>query len=414
MRALCLSTLVVLSACGSPSTTGAGGGGGGSTATGGGGGVAASVTWYKDVAPIVQRSCLGCHAAGGIGPFSLESYAQAQPMAGALANAVASKRMPPWMPSATCGGPFIGARVLPQAEIDTISAWASAGAPAGAPADAPAPPDGGVATLPQVDATLAMPEPYTPSATLTDDYRCFILDPAITGTKQVTGYDIAPGQRAEVHHVILYVVDRAAAKAQDALDATPGWQCFGGAGVSSSGALGAWAPGSGAVIYPTGGITLKASQVLAMQIHYNTTAGVRVADTSHVKLMYATSPVTTAFLLPLVGDGFVIPPSATGYSYTKAFPNQYGLPIKIWGLLPHMHTLGKHITLRGAGDACLVDIPQWDFHWQQSYFTAAPHVINAGQQLSIECTWDNPSTRTIRWGESTSDEMCFAYVYATL
>lgn len=371
-------------------------------------------TWYADVLPIAQRSCQGCHFEGGIAPFALMTYAQAKPMAPSMSGAVSARRMPPWMADPACGGPFIGERILPQSEIDTIVAWNASGAKEGNPADAPPAPDGGVGQLAHVDATLHMAEPYTPSATLTDDYRCFVLDPALTTSQQVIGYDISPGVRAEVHHVIVYVVDRKQAAAEDAKDALPGWQCFGGAGIDTTGPIGAWAPGSGAVVYPKGGISLKANQVLAMQIHYNTTAGTRVPDTSSVKLMYATTPVTDAYLLPLVAGGFAIPPNSTGYSYSKAFPNAYGVPIKVWGLLPHMHTLGKHITMKGGDDTCLVDIPKWDFHWQQTYFRPTAHVLNAGASLTISCEWDNPGSSTIHWGESTSDEMCFAYVYATL
>lgn len=395
---------------GGPDGGGAGGGSGGGT----GGGVATGPTWYKDVQPIARQRCEGCHRAGGIAPFALETYAQAKPMAGAMADAVVAKRMPPWMPDPSCGGPFVGERILSQAEIDTLVQWNQAGAPEGNPADAPPATDGGVVDLPRVDATLAMPEPYTPSATLTDDYRCFVVDPNLASAKQVVGYEIQPGVGAEVHHVILYVVNRADALAEDAKDTTPGWQCFGGAGINTTGALGAWAPGSGAVIYPSGtGIRMQPGQVLAMQIHYNTSAGVRVPDQSSVKMMYATSAVTDAYLLPLVANNFQIPPNSTGYSYSKDFPNQYVIPIKVWGLLPHMHQLGKRITITGGNNECLVDIPHWDFHWQQQYFRPSPYVLSNGQALTVKCEWDNPTAQSVRWGEGTADEMCFAFIYAT-
>lgn len=401
-------------------STGGGTGGGGSTGGGAGGGSgggsATSPTWWKDVRPIAQERCQTCHTAGGIAPFALETYAQAQAMAAAMADATTNKRMPPWMPDPNCGGPFVGERRLTQAQIDTIAAWNAAGAPEGNPADAPPTPDAGIVGLPRVDATYTMPQAYTPSSTLTDDYRCFVIDPQLSSNRHVTGYDILPGVRAEVHHVIIYVVDRATAQAEDAKDTTPGWQCFGGAGIDTTGALGAWAPGSSAVIYPSGtGIRLMPSQVLAMQVHYNTSGGTRVPDQTAVKVMYAPSgsSVTDAYLLPLVASGFTIPPNSTGYSYQRAFPNQYVIPIKVWGLLPHMHTLGKRITITGANNTCLVDIPKWDFHWQQQYFRPQPHTVPAGQNLTLSCSWDNPTNATVRWGEGTSDEMCFAFVYAT-
>ena len=52
---------------------------------------------------------------------------------------------------------------------------------------------------------MSVSTPYTPAAPSggTDDYRCFLLDPRIAGDTFVTGFDIVPGQPAEVHHVIL-------------------------------------------------------------------------------------------------------------------------------------------------------------------------------------------------------------------
>lgn len=66
------------------------------------GGGAAGLTWYKDVLPITQAKCQGCHVQGGIAPFPLESWAQAQPHHAAMADAVAARRMPPWPANDAC------------------------------------------------------------------------------------------------------------------------------------------------------------------------------------------------------------------------------------------------------------------------------------------------------------------------
>lgn len=386
-------------------------------ATDGGGAGASGVTWHKDVNALVQQRCASCHVPGGIAPFSLKTYADAKPMASAMASAVAARRMPPWMPAEDCGGPFIGERRLSQAEIDTIRAWSTDGAPEGNPADARAVPDAGLTGLPRVDAELPMPEAYTPSATLDDDYRCFLVDPQLTAARSITGYDILPGVGAEVHHVIIYIVNKAQAVAKDAAEAGPGWQCFGGSGIADTGgAIGAWAPGVSAVVYPGGtGIPLPADKGLAMQIHYNTQAGVRVPDTTRLKLMYATGAVTPAYLIPLAASGFEVPPMTQNYSFTKPFPNSINLlpNIKLWGFLPHMHTKGVRISLRGPSNECLIDIPRWDFHWQGQYFRSSPFTLARGDAVNLSCTWNNPTTSPLRWGEGTDDEMCFAYVYAT-
>jgi hypothetical protein len=66
------------------------------------------------------------------------------------------------------------------------------------------------------------------------------------------------------------------------------------------------------------------------------------------------------------------------------------------------------------GDTCLVDIPQWDFHWQQFFFYQQPLTVPASTSVKLTCTWDNPTDKTIVWGEGTEDEMCLSYFYLTL
>ena len=153
-----------------------------------------------------------------------------------------------------------------------------------------------------------------------------------------------------------------------------------------------------------------------MQIHYNTSTATRSADTTTVKLQYAKAAVTPATLIPILDYSFAVPPNAMGYTpadHPKEFPNTLGFDAKVWGVLPHMHQKGKRITVNGP-KACMVDIPQWDFHWQQQYFFNAPQIVKKGEKVSLSCTWDNPTTNYVRWGESTTDEMCLAYLYATL
>jgi hypothetical protein len=69
---------------------------------------------------------------------------------------------------------------------------------------------------------------------MTDDYRCFLLDPKRTSDSFVTSARIEPGQSKVVHHVILFRVPAAQlaeAKQLDAGDGGPGWSCFGGTGL---------------------------------------------------------------------------------------------------------------------------------------------------------------------------------------
>ncbi len=371
-------------------------------------------TWYRDVLPVAQVRCQGCHAVGGIAPFPMDTYASVKSSFAQIGNAASSRRMPPWMPNEACGMSYRDSRRLSQAEIDVFAAWAAGGGLEGNPADAP--PAFKQDALEWVDATVAPVSSYTPSATLTDDYHCFLVDPNLTAPQSVVGYEVIPGQRNEVHHVLIFAVDKADAVAKDSAEPGEGWTCFGASGIDKAVLIGGWVPGTAKVSYPAGtGIALPAGKVFAMQIHYNTSAASRSPDTTTVKLQYARAPVIPATLLPLADFLWSIPPNSMAFTpvgQPKDFPNSLGFDAKVWGVLPHMHQKGKRITVTGP-NACLVDIPQWDFHWQQQYFFNQPQVVKQGQKVTLSCTWDNPTPRTVTWGESTEDEMCLAYLYVT-
>src|SRR5579864_630581 len=98
----------------------------------------ASVTFNKDVLPIVQKNCQGCHRPGQIAPMSFLSYQSTRPWAKAMKVAVASRKMPPWFADEKYGH-FSNDRALKQSEIDTIVAWADGGAKEGDAKDAPPP-----------------------------------------------------------------------------------------------------------------------------------------------------------------------------------------------------------------------------------------------------------------------------------
>ena len=398
----------------SPSSDGGTSGGDGGTVNGDGGTTAAP-TWHRDVLPVVQRSCAGCHLEGGVAPFPLQTYAQAEPMHFAIADAVAQRRMPPWMADPSCRS-YEHERLLTQGEIDTIVAWSAGGAPEGDPADAPAEPPPPLA-LPWVSDTLDPGFDYTPStATGPDDYHCFILDPMRTQAADVIGFDIEPGVRRMVHHVLLYSAARTDAQTADAQHAGPGWKCFGGPGTSNPQVVGGWVPGTPVTQYPQGtGIRVPASAVLVMQIHYNTSTGPAVPDRTRVKLQYAQQPVAkVAQILPQAHATFAIPPQSTGYEVTTTESGPHP-GVTVWGVLPHMHQLGTRLRVEIAQTGtCLVDIPKWNFHWQQFYMFKEPVQVAPSHGRKMTCGWDNPTSKTVTWGEGTGDEMCLNYVYLTL
>src|SRR6476660_6590870 len=86
----------------------------------------ASVTFHKDVEPILQRNCQTCHRPGQVAPMSFLTYQNVRPWAKAMKAATLSRKMPPWFADPQ-HGPYLNDRSLKQSEIDTIGKWADAG-----------------------------------------------------------------------------------------------------------------------------------------------------------------------------------------------------------------------------------------------------------------------------------------------
>ena len=243
-----------------------------------------------------------------------------------------------------------------------------------------------------------------------DDYHCFVIDPGLTEDRALVAYEILPGVKHEVHHVALFAAPMASAAASDAVEAGPGWTCFGGGGAGSS-IVGSWVPGSPVTRHPDNtGVRLRAGDAIIMQVHYNTSSGPLVPDRTRLKLKYGAAATTRqAAVLGFANTSFTIPPNTLGYSITHTTSLPAGG--RLYGVQPHMHLLGKRIRmelLAGGATTCLVDVPAWQFHWQQMYFydTAGGISLPSGAQLRITCTWDNPGTQTVRFGEGTAEEMC--------
>jgi hypothetical protein len=416
-------------------------------------GTAAAPSFTRDVAPIVREKCAGCHRLGGIAPFAFRTAHDVSSKATLIAAAVQERRMPPWPPGPKSAR-FTGQdrRTLSPAERDTLMRWVRTGArvdgsKVGLPPAATTRPRTGETLL-----RLRLPAPYTPRSVngATDDYRCFMLDPKLSEDAFATSIRIEPDAARLVHHVILF---RAAAESvveANALDRAspgPGWNCFGGTGISAPGGaagavrslgnapwIAAWAPGWGGDRLPEGlGVALPAGSRVVMQVHYNllngrrpdrsravlttvpASAGLTPLETTllpaPVELPCAageTGPLCdrTAALFELVrkygqdaglipvglllfcGKDAANPPSGPLTSCIQRFDG----PTTIHLVAGHMHVLGRSIRVElnpGTSRAkVLLDIPRWNFHWQASYVLAQPVQAQAGDVLRVTCRHD--------------------------
>jgi len=105
---------------------------------------AGDVTFTKDIAPILQRSCENCHRPDGVAPMPLVTYEDVRPWARAIKQrtSIGPKAgvMPPWYVEKNIGiQHFQNDPSLSDDEIAMIGRWADAGAPRGNPADMPRP-----------------------------------------------------------------------------------------------------------------------------------------------------------------------------------------------------------------------------------------------------------------------------------
>jgi hypothetical protein len=417
--------------------------GGSSNPPGPDGSVPGQVTYWADVAPLVRRECLGCHVEGGIGPFRLDSYEAIRERADEVVEATASGYMPPWMPDADCRS-FEHERGLTADERAIFRRWRDTGMVEGDPADLP----DGPPPPPPFEAThvARMTEPYTPDPTRPDDYRCFVLDFAADHDVFVTGRNVVPGASSLVHHVLVYAVPATLVDqvlAADAADTGPGYGCFGGPlapdGMEGNGntlalvSLGGWVPGQlPAVQHPGRAVHVPSGSRLVMQVHYNLLENEPAPDSTEVHLVLQDQePDFRIVTNPLPILDIVIPAGAPASTHTRVFRNYRSEPLQLTGVTPHMHLLGRRLHANlvppmGQADApaCLVDIPEWDFNWQQSYaFRDDDRVsVPPGAGIEMTCVYDNSVTnqpvvngqqvepREVRWGEGTLDEMCLMYI----
>jgi hypothetical protein len=102
------------------------------------------VTFTKDIAPILQRSCQKCHRPNALAPMSLLTYEEVRPWARSIKYRTGLRdkpeAMPPWFIDKTIGvQQFKDDISLSDDEVAKIATWVDAGAPRGNPADMPPP-----------------------------------------------------------------------------------------------------------------------------------------------------------------------------------------------------------------------------------------------------------------------------------
>jgi hypothetical protein len=359
-------------------------------------------TYGDDIAPIVDRSCVPCHAAGGASGRPLDTWADARTLGHVALAELASGDMPAGNldRSGACGE-FTGPEPVSDDDVATWSAWVDGGMQEG-----PTPQIHPVETAFSADAAFAL-GPFAASA----DNRCFLVDEGVE-PGFLTGFRVTASRADAVHHAMLFTLptgsDLARAQALDAEDPAVGWDCYADPGIPGAALAAVWTPGDPVVELPNGtGVALPGGPMV-VQVHFGAagdgaTARLELALTGHVDRELA--------FVPIAATGFALAPGDAAVTWTEtialATPD-----LDVFGVFPHMHARGRALTLR-APDDCLADAPRWDFGWQEVAFYRDPVPLASGTRLELSCTFDTSDAAGVTvWGETSDDEMCMAFLLA--
>ena len=374
-----------------------------------------AVTFTKDVAPIFFSKCAACHRPGEIAPMSLLTYKDARPWARSIKEKVVNRDMPPWHADPQ-HGTFKNDRRLSDKEMATIVAWVDGGAPEGNPKDLPPPPrftDGW--QIGQPDVVLSMTNEFSVPAEGTVSYQYFFVPTDFTEDKWIQAAEVRPGNRAVVHHVIVFVVGPEAARRRQGVFSRDG---------GFEGLVGT-APGEEPMILPDGiGKRVKAGSYLVLQMHY-TPNGKPATDRTSIGLRFSRKPVQQAISGgAALNRWFEIPAGDGNYEVRSSYV--FKADAHILNLMPHMHLRGKdfeyRLTYPDGTMKTILRVPRYDFNWQTRYELKDPVAAPRGSRLecvahfdnSVKNKWNPDATKAVRWGQQTWEEMMIGFVGFTL
>ena len=409
------------------------------------GNTSSAPTFNRDVLPILQKNCQGCHRDGQIGPMPLLTYQDARPWAKAIKAAVLTNKMPPWFADPRFGH-FSNERKLDQGAINSLVSWADNGAPEGNVKDRPAPvsfPTDGWNIKP--DMVFSVPQPYQVPAEGIVEYTYFVIPTGFTKDTWVAAAEVLPGNRKIVHHVIAFVRPPQSqwmkdvrpgepfvpvVHKRDANGASTGIERQNAdpqrgrdpqAGILQSEFLVAYVPGIQPQTFVLGDSAklIPAGSDLVLQMHY-TPNGKAGADVTKVGLVLAKETPQHRYLTIGASQAmFKIPAGDPNYEVNSQVTFTEDAQL-VW-LQPHMHMRGKDFEYRliyptGESETAL-KVPNYSFNWQLGYDEQKPVVLPKGTRMECTAHFDNspnnplnPNPKVdVKWGDQSWEEMMIGW-----
>jgi hypothetical protein len=208
--------------------------------------ISTKVTWAREIGPLVERRCIGCHTQHGFA-FPLTTYEDARPWAVAIKEVTLAGEMPPW--GAAPGiGHFANDHRLTRHELELIAAWVDGGAPRDLPNS----------ELPEVNSQVSTPNSHNDHEGADDEIETrvplanAVISDATQRTASVT-LNVPSGLT-----LTAWTFEPGAARIVERVDLEVGTRW-----------LGTWIPGEDAIDFPSdAGVALNTSTLFAARISY--------------------------------------------------------------------------------------------------------------------------------------------------
>lgn len=377
-----------------------------------------SVTFTRDIAPLLQRSCQHCHRPGSIGPMPLLTYEQVRPWARAIKAAVERRDMPPFDIDRRVGvRQFKNDPALTVEDIETIARWVDAGAPQGSLADMPPPRE----FLPRdrwmigtPDLVAGMPAPRRVAAQAPDEWLNIEVESGVTEDRYIQAVEIKPvsGFRV-IHH----------STAVSFTDADPAGQF-----------LVEYAPGKGGDVFPEGtGRLLPAGAKFRINLHLHA-IGQEEQALVEVGLRLYPKGYTPQNVLHSVhiGDQEDLDIPARADNVRSEGYSVLARPVRLTAFQPHMHNRGKAQCMEailpvsgygrrdGSNIVPISCVSRFRFGWHTVYLYEddVQPLLPAGTILRVVSWHDNSRanggnpdpTNWVGFGQRTTDDMSLSWV----
>ncbi len=364
-------------------------------------------TYAKDIAPLLQRSCVPCHSPGNIAPWAMTNHALIRDYAPLMKDEILTRRMPPWHADRQPQS-YHNDGMLRGEDLAMLVDWIDRGAPRGDGADllaeqVPPPPEKWPLGTPD---QIVKVESQTIPASGTVDYRYLVVGNPFGRDVWLRAAVVSPGNARVVHHVLVF----------NATSFTDVLQIKAGLG----GYFAAYVPGMAQGEYPAGtGKLLKKNAFMVFQMHY-TVSGQPETDQTEVGLYLADGiPGKELRTAAAYTTTFTIPPGNPEYASAAEF--QMPRDGLVYEFSPHMHYRGRSFRFEAvypdSRREVLLNVPFYRFDWQTLYRLAEPKRLPAGTKIITTGTWDNsprnpynpdPSA-SVRFGEQSWEEMFIGY-----